>query len=236
MRVNPPGTEAFGGGISGSTLVFEQRGAGLGNLRFYDIPTKTTSAPPAGWNTKEDEYSPTISGRLILFGRETSGRDIIYLGDRSTGVLQRLGGRRIVTNQGSLAWPGQVNGNYAVWTQCRNREVACNVVRYDIATKAKTTIPNTFARGRFQWDPSVTSTGTVYFIHDSRVCGHRARLVRTPLHGPSTVVVHFKPGYDVLPPFFFGSTFADDSAGPPVIYYSRVNCSTANSDIYKVVD
>lgn len=93
VRVNPPGTTAGPGGISGMTLVYRQatrRNPGSGDIRFYDIAAQRSSTAPAGWNTTAAEINPTISGNLVLFGREFANRSAIYLGHRSSGVLDRL--------------------------------------------------------------------------------------------------------------------------------------------------
>lgn len=108
----------------------------------------------------------------------------------------------------------------------------CDVVRYDIAKKTGTVIPNTFGSGRLQWQPAVTSAGTVYFIHENRgsQCGRSVMLVRSPVGGSNTVLVRFKKDYDVI------STFADDSTGAPVVYFDRYRCGNPAGDIYKVID
>ena len=84
-----------------------------------------------------------------------------------------------------VVFPGQVSGNWAVWDVCRR---VCNVYRRDIGAGTTTRIPNTL-RGRYQYRPSVTADGTVYFVHSGQACGQNVRLVRQPLGGPQEVVL-----------------------------------------------
>jgi hypothetical protein len=120
-----------------------------------------------------------------------------------------------------------------VWSQCQDYRVTCNVYRYDIAAKTTTLIANTFPGGVFQYSPSVTSTGTVYFIHSSNGCGASVTLVRQPLGGSDTVLVTFNKGIDVL-----YSTYVDDTTGTPTVYYDKSSCANGatHNDIYKVID
>jgi hypothetical protein len=151
----------------------------------------------------------------------------VYLGDRTTGKLTQL------ASGGNLA-AGQVNGNYAVWEQCDQNSVAyCSVYRYDIAAKRTTLIPNRFvANGRFEYSPSVTKAGTVYFIHSGNGCGVSVTLVRQPLGGSDTVLVTFKKGVDV------SSTYVNDTGGTPTVYYSQSSCANGgrHGDVYKITD
>jgi hypothetical protein len=233
VQVNGAGTQGFGGGISGSTLAYQRVYKGQSDVRFYDVAAHTYSSPPVGWNTAAWEWRPTISGNLVLFGRLSgSGTTFTakaYLGDRTTGGLTLLATR---IGRYALVYPGQVNGNYAVWMQCQDYRVACNVYRYDIAAKTTTLIPNTFPSGPDQYSPSVTTTGTVYFLHAGSACGSSVTLVRQPLGGSDTVLVTFNKGIDV------NSTYVDDTSGTPTIYYSKTSCANGGNhgDVYKVVD
>jgi hypothetical protein len=232
-QVNGAGTQAYGGGISGTTLVYQRVYKGQSDIRFYDIAAHTYSSPPAGWNTSAWEWGPTVSGNLVLFGRQTgSGTTFtakVYLGDRTTGALTLLSSR---TGRYAIAESGQVNGNYAVWWQCQDYRVSCNVYRYDIAAKTTMLIPNTFPSGPDQYRPSVTTTGTVYFLHAGSACGSSVTLVRQPLGGSDTVLVTFNKGIDV------SSTYVDNTTGTPTIYYSKFSCTNSGNhgDIYKVID
>ena len=234
VQVNGRGTQAYGGGISGSTLVYQRVYKNQSDLRFYDIPSATYLATPAGWNTASWEWSPTISGTEVLFGRatdipsSTSTRQQIILGDLATHQLTVIGS---ATAKFTAEYPGQVNGNYAVWTSCST--TSCHLEEYDIATQTKTAIPTQGTP--FDYAASVTSTGTVYFAHSGSGCGTSVTLVRYPLGGPATVLVAFPKGIDV------SSSYVDDTSGTPTIYYAKGSCRTNaagnhNDDVYKVVD
>ena len=66
-----------------------------------------------------------------------------------------------------------------MWDVCRR---VCDVYRHDIGAGTTTRIPTTL-RGRYQYRPSVTADGTVYFVHSGLACGQNVRLVRQPLGG-----------------------------------------------------
>jgi hypothetical protein len=74
-------------------------------------------------------------------------------------LLRRMKGRQ------AFIGPGQVSGNYAVWSVRRRR---CDVIRYDIAARIDTQIENP---GSYQRAPSVTPGGTVYFSRGGNRCG-----------------------------------------------------------------
>jgi len=233
VKLNGTGTQGFAGGISGDTVIFQRLSSGQSDIRLYDASSHTYPALPGGWNTSAWEWRPTISGNLVLFGRQSgSGTGFtskIFLGDLATGHLTLLATR---TGRYAIAWPGQVNGNYAVWSQCSDTRISCSVLRYDIAAGTTTVIPNTFGSGKQQYAPSVASDGTVYFIHSGSSCGASVTLVRQPLAGPKTVLVSFNNGVDV------DTTYTDDSTGTPSVYYAKGACAGGfiQRDIYKVVD
>ena len=72
FRVNRKGTQAYGGGIDGTRLLYQLiRGqyATQSDLRLYDLQTRRLKTLPAGINTKNWECCGTISGDWILFSR-----------------------------------------------------------------------------------------------------------------------------------------------------------------------
>jgi len=231
VKLNGTGTQGFAGGISGDTVIFQRLSSGQSDIRLYNAASHTYPGLPAGWNTNAWEWRPTISGNLVLFGRQSgSGSTFtskVFLGDRSSGHLTLLATR---TGRYAIAWPGQVNGNYAVWYQCSDTRVSCSVLRYDVAAGTTTVIPNTFASGKVQYAPSVAADGTVYYAHSGSACGASVSLVRQPLAGPKAVLVSFNKGIDV------DTTYTDDTTGTPIVYYAKGSCSTWALDIYKVVD
>jgi hypothetical protein len=151
------------------------------------------------------------------------------LGDLTTGHLTLLAS---LTGKNIYLEPGQVNGNWATWSSCPDDSVACDVYEYNIAARKTTKVSNTFASGKWQYAPSVSSTGTVYFIHSSTGCGQNVTLNKRALGATRTTLVSFTHGVDIG----YGSTFVDDSSGTPVVYYPRYSCATREADVYKVVD
>src|SRR6478672_13895405 len=67
FKVNTRG-HAFGGGIDGTTMIYQSVLGGQSNLRLFNLATHARSAP-AGVNTKRWEWLPSISGDWILYGQ-----------------------------------------------------------------------------------------------------------------------------------------------------------------------
>jgi hypothetical protein len=175
-RVNAKGLNGANGDIEGNLLVYQQfRRKGSG-LRFFDLTTRDRSKPPAEVNTEHWEYWPSMSGQWLLFGRLMhNGSRRLILFDLSTGrsrVLARTRGER------SFLAPGQVSGDWAVWSRCASAS-PCNVVRYRISTDESDIIDN--PNHREQHSPSVNANGTVYFASGDGDCGSRVRLIRERL-------------------------------------------------------
>jgi hypothetical protein len=226
FHVNGSRTRAWSGSIDGTTFVYQlARGGGNSDIRLMDVVSHAKSAP-AGINTRRWEWHPTISGNWILFGRSAfdRNRSRVLLHNTSTGqtiTLADVQGKSIRVD------PGQVSGDYAVWDRCAH---VCNVFRYQISTGQTTRIPNTIT-GQLQYDPSVTDTGTVYFVHSGDGCGRHVKLIEWVSGQPLNVLVEFRPGRDV---FSTTQTTPDQVTGTDV-YYDKYTCRTADSDIYKIV-
>ncbi len=228
--VNRPRTSGFPGGFEGDTFVFQevhvQARPRRSSIVFYDLVNGTRSSPPAGVNTDAWEWSPSISGDWLLFGRQQLGqrRDFVFLRNLVTGetiLLDRIAWKR---RQGAA--PNQVSGNYAVWHRCTPW---CNVFLYDIAAGTTTRITN--QANRHHYFPSVTDDGTVYFLRSGRGCGASVRLVRRAPGGGDTVLARFPQGWDS------GQTRALENAdGTTSLFYDRVHCRTSAWDVLKVVD
>lgn len=226
VRVNRARTQGFSGGFDGETFVYQETRGTQSNLHFYDVANGGRSAPPAGVNTRHWEWHPTVSGEWLLFGRiNTAARvDLVLLRNLVTGETRRLG--RLRWGRGTIAEPGQVSGNYAVWYRCTP---ACDVFLYDIAAGTTTRIPN--PNRRQQYDPSVTSDGTVYFVRSGRGCGTSVRLVRHPLGGPSRALASLGAGRDS-----FHTYALENDDGTTSLFFDRVRCRTGAFDVLKVID
>ena len=226
VRVNRPRTHGFSGGFEGGTFVYQEARGRQSNLVLYDLAGGGRSAPPAGVNTRHWEWHPTVSGEWLLFGRQSyaARADLVLLRNLVTGESRQLG--RLAWGGRTIAEPGQVSGNYAVWFRCTP---ACNVFLHDIAAGTTTRIPN--PTGGNSTTPRSRDDGTVYFLRSGRGCGTSVRLVRHPLGGHSRVLASLGAGRDS------GHTYAlGNDDGTTTVFFDRVRCSTRARDIVKVID
>ena len=225
VRVNRARTSAWSGGFEGDTFVYQEARGRQSNIHLYDVPTGIRSAPAAGVNTPAWEWRPTMSGDQLLYGRSLVNQriDLVLLRNLTTGgtrVLDRIRWRN------GINLPGQVNGNYAVWARC---ERFCNVFIHDIAAATTTKIGNP---GSYQYAPSVTSDGTMYFVRSGRTCGSVSRLMRRPPPlGPGKVVAPLPWGQDI------STTYALENAdGTTTVLFGRIRCRADMRDVFSVLD
>jgi Divergent InlB B-repeat domain len=215
FKVNARQTQGANGGIDGDTLVYQQFKGKRSDLKFFDLGTRTRTPPPAGVNTDQWEYWPSVSGDWLLFAR-LYGNDArrIFLFDLSTGDSRRLDG---VRGAGSDLAPGQVSGDWAVWSKCR--QGGCDVIRYHIPDGTRETIPN---NGTRQHAPSVDPDGTVFFARANARCGGSVKLIRRPLQGGETVLWRISSGDDI------GTTrtFVDPN-GVTTVLFDQFDCDQA---------
>lgn len=62
FKVNARKTQGANGGIDGTRLVYQQFNGKRSDLKFFDLSTRTRTPPPAGVNTDQWEYWPSLSG------------------------------------------------------------------------------------------------------------------------------------------------------------------------------
>jgi hypothetical protein len=173
VRVNADGRSGANGDIEGDLLVYQQFGRGFSSLRFFDLASHTRTTPPQGVNSEQWEYWPSMSGSWLLFGRLFgNGARRVILFNLSTSE-QRVVDR--VRGEHAYLAPGQVNGDWAVWSRCAPGQ-ACDVVRYRISTDRAHTVANPLDVE--QYAPSVDDHGTVYFANREGDCGGRVKLIR----------------------------------------------------------
>ena len=226
FKVNAPGTEGSLGAVDGTTLVYQQFGT-LSDIHFFNLITHRRTNPPPGVNTTHWEYWPVMDRPWLLFARQKKAAQsrsvVLYnLTTHHSQVLDVVGNDYYVQ-------PGQVNGQYAVWVHLGARGRS-RIDVYDIANKTLTRVPNVSG---YDWAPSVTENGTVYFERSGRKCGSNARIMRYPQGGPLTTVLTLPAGTDM------GSTVVsllDD--GSIQVFHNRLRCSHLKfgSDIYRFVD
>jgi hypothetical protein len=210
-------------------LIYQQVNARQSDLKIFDTVTHTRTNPPVGVNTPAWEYRPSISGAWFLFGRlkTATHRRKILLFDRFSQQVIVLADRPEGPPGDSWATPGQVNGQFAVWSQCT--ATACNVWEYDIATATRTRLPNA-TPGHYNYAPSVDTAGTVYFAHGGRTCGG-AKIEKQPLGGAASIIWSLRAHGDVT-----SSSFATHFGNsPPALLIARYNCATGSNDVDGIV-
>jgi hypothetical protein len=225
FRVNPANTQAgLGTGIDGTTLVFTQTHGTKESIRLFDLQTRRASGPPAGVNTPSVEDEPSISGGWLLYHRIEQGASPgqqVLLTNLSTGATRVLAS---VPGRAGFLEAGQVNGDWAVWTQSVNG-ARYNVWRYQISTHTTTLVPN--PANTVHTAAAVNPNGTVYFEQSSLTCGAGATVEDYPVGGPVSALGTLPAGIDLFHPFLYEHSPTDD------FLFARVHCATGATDVYK---
>jgi hypothetical protein len=228
FRVNAPNTWAYGGGIDGTRLVYQQGRKDNSDVVFFDLPSRRRSAVPPGVNTRRWEWRPLISGDWLLFGRGapySPALQLVLLRNLVTGEERVLDSLR---RRNAILLPGDVSGNFAAWMKCVPSPRSCNVFRYDITARTTTRIPN---HGYYLYGPSVTSIGTMYFGRSQRGCGSSAKLVRVTPDGTMRVLYSFSRRYDLLT-----TSLVELPPRTVRVYFDRLTCRGGRADIYRIDD
>jgi hypothetical protein len=223
FRVNARGTEGANGGIEGTHLVYQQFRKRTSDIKFFDLARRRRRNPPKGINTRHWEYWPSISGDWIMFGRYARR------GNRKIVVANvRTGEARVIARTSSkdaFLGPGQVNGAWAVYAEC-TPTTKCDVYRYNLATRAKSRVPNP---GFYQRAPSITPSGTVYFARARHRCGRSVRVMRHALGSRVKTVRRLADGIDVGDTYVFAR-----GAGRNSVLFDRRRCGQpAGSNIHQ---
>ena len=226
FKVSPKRGQATLGGFHGSKLVYQEfrrswDNGGRSDLRMLDLRTKKSRAL-RHFNTRHYEFHPSISGRWILFGRldHKHNRGTVHLGNLRTGQTVTLD-RMIATR--SILQIGQVNGDYAVWLKWLRGGLP-RLIRYNIATGQRDVVPN---NGKYNWAPSVTEDGTVYFGRTGRRCGLNGKILRWS-SGDVETLVRLADGIDL------SDGYVVDGARPEY-FHNRVVCDRPRATaVYRV--
>jgi hypothetical protein len=223
LRVNPPGTHALTGGISGRSLVLQISRGGRSRLAIYDLGTRRLRYLPSFVNDGAWLWRPDVDGHRILYGAIVPGRAAILayeiriadLHTRRVRVLLHLDGHA------DYAAPGQLRGNWATWVSCPDN--VCNVWRENLNTGRAESAPDPDHVSHSQLGPSVDRYGVVYFGRALASCGAGEIRRWDGLH--SSLVLRL-PAETALQ----YSYLAKDAR---TVYYDLVGCTrTAKSDIY----
>ena len=230
VRINRRGTRAYMGGIDGQVAVYQEISNGDSDIRRFNLQ----SSDRAGYkvNSSRWEFGPTISGRFLLFGRN-SKQDSVILFNKKSGDSRTLASVRKKGGGFPLAHPGQVNGDYAVFYRCSRNFDSCDVVRYRISTQQFLTVRS---KRTYQYGPSVTRTGTVYFAGSGSTCGANTNIYRFRSGNITRIA---KLGRDTE--MFGGTRVAPRPGGGVDVYHSKARCKNArglgenpNLNVYRV--
>jgi hypothetical protein len=237
VRVNRPGSQGFGGGIDGTTVVYEELVGRFSRLVLYDTRERNYTNLPIVDRGGSGTH-PTLSGAWILYAKGARGRKTsVHLYNWVTGGTRRLaqiaarGRRRFV-------YSGQIAGEWVVWGRVlpgRQDVFLTNVV-------TQTTVRIRRPHGvKFQYDPAVTTAGTVFFERSkpcTRDCGKlntpamRAQLVELRLGGRPRVLATLRKGQDG------GYMYAAQDDGQIQVLYGRFRHLRHNyvtySDIFAI--
>jgi hypothetical protein len=196
VKVNRPGTEGYAGGIDGTTVIYVEWTKAASKLVFYDTATGSYTDLSITSTAKH----PTLSGEWLLYEdglrRQTSS---VRLYNYVTHETRRLGfgngSRRNV-------YAGQVAGDWATWGRVTPSGQDIYLTSIVTGQTVKLHRPSTvFA----QYEPAVTSAGTVYFTR-TKPCRQRCpnfnrpkaryQLIEQRLGGRPRVVANLPRGMD----------------------------------------
>lgn len=225
ILIDPPAAQdVFTGSIVRGGVILQTVEGTDSDVMRYDIATGSVAPFSDRTSDPRWQWRPTASGRWLLFGerRDDAGDApwrvvLLREGDGETRILARAasGCRCIV--------PGQVNGDYAVWS----RGSPGTVFRYRISTRETVRVPN--PSDMDDHAPSVSVDGTVFFARSGATCGASAGLYRYGPDGTTTQLLELRPGRDVPRTSTFG-----EADGAATLYFDRQTCSTGQSDIMAI--
>jgi hypothetical protein len=238
FKVNRKGTQAYAGGIDGTTLVYQViRGqlAAHSDLRLFDLATRRHKRIPRGIDTNAWECCGTISSDWLLFSRGhtySSDRQLVLLRNLVTGEQRVLD---MLRNRKGLVSAGQLNGTFAVWERC-NPFPRCQLFRYDLATGSATALP--VAAGKIPYAPSVNQHGTTYYMQSNKGCGKSVQLMKQGLVGSPVLLTSLPLGRDADVTYAHSATTKPPSELVRTrIYYDQVSCGKKRKwDIFRVDD
>jgi len=225
FRVNPPGTSGITGGIDRGRLVYQQLDRHGSRIRLFDLHTRRFVTLPASIRRLPGiVWKPTLSAPYLLFGRIRGGWDIL-LTDLRTGRTTLLQRNRA---HAGYAVPGQVDGDFAVWTWCS--EEACSVWEYSLRTGRRRRLPIGDIYRSGVEGPSVAPDGTVYYGKGGLTCGTDVVLYRYRPGKGATAIASLPRGTD------FQYSYAEQVHGGVRLLFDRYDCSRKQFDIAAVLD
>lgn len=230
IRLNRRSTNGFMGGIDGQVAIYQETTNNNSNIWRYNLRTRDRAGVTV--NSPRWEHSPTISGKFILFGRNARF-DTVVLFNRKTGASRTLASvKKPTARRYPAVDPGQVNGDFAVFTRCTRSISRCDVIRYRISTRNFVKVP----RPRpFHYAASVSKNGTVYFAGSGQGCGANTAIYRRR-NGNTTRIAKLGGKNEVQ-----GTTHAIPRAGGGTdVFFSKTRCKNGgfprhtNFDVLRV--
>jgi hypothetical protein len=230
FKVRPTPAPTFLGGITfegprADQAVFWQfRVKGSGTIQFVDLDNRNILKAPRGINTARSEELATLSGDHLLFGRGGPFKglqDRIMLYTFSTRSL-----RTLATTKGAKLSAGQVNGDYATWSQCRAS--SCQVTRLNLETDGKVKPPPAPA-GRANFASAVAENGTLFWVEsDYDRCGVGSKIMRLR-NGNVTQIAALPDGVEA------DGLYAWSNGVKVFVVFTQTVCGQDDSGIYQVV-
>ena len=216
---------AYDGGFDGTKVIYQlaRPRRGTSTIRLYDVVSHQFSEP-AGVNTGKWQYGPSISGDWVLFARLGRHRRL-FLHNESTSETRRIA--HIVKPSNRLD-PGQVNGDWAVWSTFDRALDVGDIFNYQISTGIGGTVGSN-GIGQELYAPSVAPNGTVVYVRSRRGCGRHVVLREHVLGGADTALYRVPAGRDIHKTFI-----VDEGGGVLSVYFDRSPCSGGRSNIYKL--
>ena len=212
--------------------VYQQARNGNSDVILYDWATGTRSKPGLPVNTPKWEYDPSVSGHWLAFARlnASASPDVrrLLLYDRDAHTIIGLDTLRANASRGTLVG-GQVNGDWVVWSKVSGGWDTWSVFRHQISTGQTERVPR--PSGRFDYAPSVTADGTMYFFRSGSVCGNSVGLRSYDTAGVTRLLFTLPAGRDA-----YKSYASDRGDGTVDVFYDSVRCAARppNWNIYKV--
>jgi hypothetical protein len=228
-KINRPGTSARTGGIADGVLVYQEIRQGESDLRLLRLGSRREMDPPAGVNTRDWEWHPTLADKLVLYGRiDFSIKTFsIMLADLATSRIIELDR---VSGEHPYASPGQISGRFAVWSACPGR-ATCRVYLYDVQRRRTVAVPTAEGFESLDYAPSVDREGTIFFARSKAGrggCGPNVSFMRFRRHDRQpSLLFRLPPGRDTR------WSYAVRAGGGADVYFDRVDCNSNNVDILR---
>ncbi len=229
FRLNATGTRGYAGGFDPGQdrAIYQQIRSGASDLYLFNLETRNRSKLPTPVNSARWEWGPRISDGFIFFARDAQGMTSLFLYDRESQSLAKIGTWNFTRY---YVVPGAVGDRYATWTVCS--PLTCNAFVFDTDTSDRMRIPS--IEGRAQYAPVVDELHSMmYFVRSGQACGGSVGIWRRPLDLSTAAdrLVALPAGIDTG---WVMSLDADVSQDRLDLWFSRYRCAPQQGDIYEL--